>query len=150
MEVKALLRNYRKSARKVKPVIDLIRGRGVADAEAQLMFVKREAAPQILKLLKSAIANAVHNNHLDPNNLYVKEITANQGTTIKRFDPRAMGRAYTIRKRTSHITLVLGEKIPTAEVKKEVAKEAKSEGKAEAKVEKKPVAKKAVAKKTTK
>ncbi|MEI7741049.1 MAG: 50S ribosomal protein L22 [bacterium] len=154
MEIKAILRNYRKSARKVKPIIDLIRGRSVLDAETQLTFVKQESAPVVLKLLKSAVANAVNNNKLDPANLFVKAVMANQGPTIKRFDPRAQGRAFMLRKRTSHLEIVLGEKVPTQEIKKSKnqeikGSEAKQEGE-EARKQETKIAKKPAAKKTTK
>jgi large subunit ribosomal protein L22 len=99
--------------RKVRLVVDLVRGLPVAEAELRLSFLKREAARPVLKLLRSAVANASHNFKLDPSTLVVKTITADGGVTLKRFRPRAMGRAAPIRKRTTHINLTLA---PASEV----------------------------------
>jgi large subunit ribosomal protein L22 len=93
--------------RKVRLVVDLIRGLSVAEAETRLTFLKRDAATPVLKLLRSAIANAEHNFKLDRTTLVVKTITADGGVTMKRFRPRAMGRAAPIRKRTTHVNLIL-------------------------------------------
>ncbi|MFM9281643.1 50S ribosomal protein L22 [Paenibacillus jiagnxiensis] len=110
MEAKAHARSVRISARKVKLVIDLIRGKQVGEAVAILRHTPKAASPVVEKLLNSAIANAEHNYSLDVNNLVVSEVFVNQGPTMKRFRPRAMGRASRINKRTSHITLVVSEK----------------------------------------
>lgn len=110
MEAKAHARSVRISARKVKLVIDLIRGKQVGEAIAILRHTPKSASPVVEKLLNSAIANAEHNYSMDVNNLYVSEVFVNQGPTMKRFRPRAMGRASRINKRTSHISLVVSEK----------------------------------------
>ena len=89
---------------------DLIRGKGSEEALNTLTFTKKGAAKILAKLLKSAIANATQKKSIDLDRLYVKKITVDQGPTMKRFMPRALGRATTIRKRTSHINLVLDEK----------------------------------------
>ena len=106
---KAELRHARISARKVKIVIDLIRGKKASEAIAILKYTNKAAAPVVEKLVKSAMANAVNNHQMDESKLYVSEIFANQGPTMKRIMPRAKGSANRIRKRTSHITVVLKE-----------------------------------------
>lgn len=110
MEAKAHARFIRIAPRKAKLVIDLIRGKQVGDAIAILRHTPKAASPIVEKLLNSAIANAEHNYSLDVNKLVVTEAYVNQGPTMKRFRPRAMGRASRINKRTSHITLVVSEK----------------------------------------
>ena len=110
MEAKAHARPVRISARKAKLVVDLIRGKQVGEAIAILRHTPKSASPVVEKLLNSAIANAEHNYSLDVNSLFVSEVFVNQGPTMKRFRPRAMGRASRINKRTSHITLVVSEK----------------------------------------
>ncbi|MED4586256.1 MULTISPECIES: 50S ribosomal protein L22 [Brevibacillus] len=110
MEAKAVARNIRIASRKVRLVVDLIRGKQVGEALAILKHTPKAASPVVEKLLKSAIANAEHNFELDPNSLVVSKIFVDQGPTLKRFRPRAMGRASRIHKRTSHITVVLNEK----------------------------------------
>ncbi|GIP61198.1 50S ribosomal protein L22 [Paenibacillus woosongensis] len=110
MEAKAHARSIRIAPRKAKLVIDLIRGKQVGDAIAILRHTPKAASPIVEKLLNSAIANAEHNYSLDVNKLVVTEAYVNQGPTMKRFRPRAMGRASRINKRTSHITLVVSEK----------------------------------------
>jgi len=106
----AKLSYARISSRKVKTVIDLIRNKKVGEALAILNNTPKAASELTLKLLKSAIANAENNHGMDAEKLYVAEIYANQGPTLKRVRPRAQGRAFRIRKRTSHITVVLKEK----------------------------------------
>ena len=109
-EARATLKYSRISARKVKIVADLIRGKDVDEALAIIKFTPK-ASPEILeKLLKSAIANAENNHDMKHENLYVAEIYANQGPTLKRIRPAAKGSAVRIRKRTSHVTIVLREK----------------------------------------
>ena len=103
----ATARYIRISARKVKVVIDLIRGKSVKEATAILMYTPKAAAEPVLKLLNSAVANAENNQELMRDDLYVAEVYANQGPTLKRFRPRAKGSASRILKRTSHITIVL-------------------------------------------
>ena len=95
---------------KARIVLDQIKGKGVIEAMGILKYSPRYAAEIIEKVLKSAIANAVNNNELDENNLYVADVVANQGPTLKRIRPRAQGRAYRIEKRTSHISIVLDER----------------------------------------
>ena len=110
MEAKAYVGNVRIAPRKVRLVIDLIRGKQVGEAIAILRHTPKAASPVVEKLLKSAMANAEHNYEMDVNNLVVSETYVNEGPTLKRFRPRAMGRASAINKRTSHITIVLSEK----------------------------------------
>lgn len=103
-------KHIRISSRKVKIVIDLIRGKSVEDAEAILMYTPKAASEPTLKVLRSAIANAVNNLDMDKETLYVAECFANQGPTLRRYRPRSHGSASRIRKRTSHITIILDEK----------------------------------------
>ena len=109
-EAKATLKFARISSRKVKIVADLIRGKNVDEALAIVKFTPKASSEIIEKLLKSAIANAENNHEMKHENLYVAEIYANQGPTLKRIRPAAKGSAVRIRKRTSHITRVLKEK----------------------------------------
>ena len=109
-EAKATLKFARISSRKVKIVADLIRGKNVDEALAIVKFTPKASSEIIEKLLKSAIANADNNHEMKHENLYVAEIYANQGPTLKRIRPAAKGSAVRIRKRTSHITIVLKEK----------------------------------------
>lgn len=110
MQAKAVARTVRIAPRKARLVIDLIRGKQVGEAIAILRHTPKAASPIIEKVLKSAIANAEHNYELEGNNLVVSQAYVNEGPTMKRFRPRAMGRASQINKRTSHITVVLSEK----------------------------------------
>ncbi|BCB01992.1 50S ribosomal protein L22 [Bacillus sp. KH172YL63] len=110
MQAKAVARTVRIAPRKVRLVVDLIRGKQVGEAVAILKHTPKAASPVIEKVLKSAIANAEHNYDMDINSLVVTEAYVNEGPTLKRFRPRAMGRASQINKRTSHITLVVSEK----------------------------------------
>ncbi|MGQ9508611.1 MAG: 50S ribosomal protein L22 [Thermodesulfobacteriota bacterium] len=110
MEVRARLRFARLAPRKARLVADLIRGKRSEEALNILSFTKKAASRVILKLLKSAIANAQQKKTIDVDRLYIKKITVDQGPTLKRYTPRALGRATMIRKRTSHITIVLDEK----------------------------------------
>ena len=109
-EAVATLKNARISARKVKIVADLIRGKDAKEALAIVKFTPKASSEIIEKLLKSAIANAENNHGMKSNNLYVAEIYANQGPTMKRIRPAAKGSAVRIRKRTSHITIKLRER----------------------------------------
>lgn len=102
--------NIRIPAQKVRIVIDLIRGKDVDEAIAILTNTPKSASPIVLKVLKSAIANAEHNLSMAADNLYVQEVYANDGFIMKRFMPRAKGSAAGIQKRTSHITVVLNER----------------------------------------
>ena len=110
MEAKAIVRYVRISPRKVGVVADLIRGKSVAQATATLMATPKAASEPLLKLLKSAAANAENNHGMDPEKLYVVEINATGGPILKRIMPRAQGRANRINKRTSHITIVVKER----------------------------------------
>ena len=107
---KATAKTVRVSARKVRMVLDAIRGKNVVEALAILKFTPRGAASDVEKVLKSAVANAENNFDLDRESLYVSETFANEGPTLKRFRPRAKGSASPINKRTSHITVVVSEK----------------------------------------
>ncbi|MBP1698926.1 MAG: ribosomal protein [Deltaproteobacteria bacterium] len=110
MEVNAKLKFVRIAPRKAQLVADLIRGKRSEEALNILTFTKKASAKIIIKLLKSAIANATQKKNIDVDRLYIKKITVDQGPTMKRFQPRALGRATTIRKRASHITIVLDER----------------------------------------
>ena len=109
-EARATLKYSRISARTVKIVADLIRGKDVDEALAIIKFTPKASSEILEKLLKSAIANAENNHDMKHENLYVAEIYANQGPTLKRIRPAAKGSAVRIRKRTSHVTIVLREK----------------------------------------
>ncbi len=110
MEAKAYLKDIRISPRKVKVVLDIIRGKDAATAAGILMNTRKAAAEPVLKLLKSAVANAENNQHMDVTKLYVSQCFVTPGRTAKRIMPRAQGRAYRILKRSSHITLAVAEK----------------------------------------
>lgn len=110
MQAKAVAKQVRIAPRKVRLVMDLIRGKEVGEAFAILRHTQKASSPIIEKLLHSAIANAEHNYEMEPNNLIINEAYVDEGITLKRFRPRAQGRASRINKRTSHITLVLTEK----------------------------------------
>ncbi len=108
--MKANLKFVRIAPRKVRLVADLIRGKGSEEALNILTFTRKAAAKILIKLLKSAIANANQRKTLDVDRLFVKKITVDQGPMMKRYQPRALGRATMIRKRTSHIQIVLDER----------------------------------------
>lgn len=108
-EVKAIARYIRMSPYKVRRVLDQIRGRSYREALIVLEFMPYAACEPILKVLRSAVANAEHNVGLDPKKLVVSQAYADQGSTLKRFRPRAQGRAYQIRKPTCHITVAVAE-----------------------------------------
>ncbi|MFC4323834.1 50S ribosomal protein L22 [Litchfieldia salsa] len=110
MQAKAVVRTVRIAPRKARLVVDLIRGKQVGEAVAILKHTPKAASPIVEKLLNSAIANAEHNYEMDANSLVVTQVFVDEGPTLKRFRPRAMGRASAINKRTSHITIVLSEK----------------------------------------
>ncbi len=150
MEVKAKARFIRMSPRKVRLVVDAIRGMKVQQAQTQLQFMKKAAAEPVLKLLNSAVANAEHNFKLNRADLKIASITANDGPTLGRWRARAFGRAAPIRKRMSHIHIVLTDgkdTAPAAEKKEAPKAEKKPAVKKEAK---KPAAKKKATKKVTK
>jgi large subunit ribosomal protein L22 len=154
MEARAIQRTVRQSARKMRLVIDQIRGRAVPEAYAILRFSKKLAAKQIHKVLKSAVANAEQralreNAALDVDRLRVQYAVVNEGQTLKRFTSAAMGRATPIKKRTSHVEIhVVGEAESRAPKPASAAKAAAKE--APAKAAGKPKAKRATAKKTSK
>ncbi len=148
MNVHATLRRLRMSPRKVRLVVDLVRGLPVEEAEVRLSFLEKRAALPVLKLLKSAVANATHNFKLDPSTLIIKEIAADGGPTYKRWRPRAFGRAGAIRKRTTHISLVLAPREGSEPVKQEAPK-SKASKKEAVSAAKAPVKKEEVAKKKT-
>ena len=110
MVAKAHLKYARISPRKVKIVLDLIRGKDVATAMAILKNTPKSASEYLTKLLRSAVANAENNFNMDASKLYVSECFVCPGPTLKRIRPRAQGRAYRINKRTSHVTLAVSEK----------------------------------------
>jgi large subunit ribosomal protein L22 len=113
MEARAQARYVRVTPMKARRVIELIRGLQATEAQAVLHFAPQAATEPVGKVLDSAIANATNNEGLDPDSLYVSEAYVDEGPTLKRFRPRAQGRAYRIRKRTSHITVIV-ESRPTA------------------------------------
>ena len=110
MEAKAIAKYVRTSPRKAGQICSLVRGKNVDEALAILKYMPQKSAGIIAKVVKSAAANAENNMNMDPKKLYVSEVYANQGPTLKRFKPRAQGRATGIRKRTSHIGVVVRER----------------------------------------
>lgn len=110
MEAKAIVKYVRLSPRKVRQVVDLIRGKKVNEALAILRYVPKRASEVVTKAVKSAAANAENNMQMERDELFVTSCFVDQGPTLKRFQPRAMGRADIIRKRTSHITVMVGDK----------------------------------------
>lgn len=155
MEARAQARFVRVTPMKARRVVDLIRGLPAADAQAVLRFAPQDASDPVGKVLDSAIANATNNHNLDPASLVVAEAYVDEGPTMRRFRPRAQGRAFRIRKRTSHITVVL-ETLDAAppvkaqksnSAKKSTAAKAAPKAQAAPKAEEKAPAKKAAAKK---
>lgn len=110
MEAKAVSRYVRIAPNKVRQVVNMIRGKQVDEAISILKFTPKKASGVVEKVLNSAIANAEHNYDMDRDNLYISEAFVDQGPTMKRFKARAMGRADMIRKRTSHVTVVVSER----------------------------------------
>ena len=110
MEARAVSRHLRIAPRKARLVVDLIRGKSVGDALMIIDFVPKKAARMVTKTLKSVVANAEGRQRVDVDQLYVRQATVDGGTTLKRFLPRAHGRATPVRKRTSHITIVVDER----------------------------------------
>ncbi len=136
MAVIAKLNYLRIAPRKVRMVADLVRRKSVGEAQNILNFTVKNAAEPLQKLLKSAIASARHNFHLDETNLYISKLTVDEGPKLKRWRPRARGTANEIQKRTSHITLILDtiekkapkiEKMEVAEKMEEIEKEKKTD-----------------------
>jgi len=126
MEVKVSLNNLRTAPRKVRLVVDLIRGKNISDARNALEFAVKKSSEPVLKLLNSAVASALHDFKLKESDLYISKITVDEGPKLKRSHPMSRGRAYPILKRTSHINLILSEvnlskpKEDKQEIKKEV------------------------------
>lgn len=120
MEVRAFARHIRMAPRKIRLVADLIRGVKASEALDRLAASPKWATEPIEKLLKSAMANAVHNFKLDKNALSIKTIYVDGGPTLKRFRPRAFGRAATIRKRTSHIGIILSDEATEVKPEKQI------------------------------
>ncbi|HVN87238.1 MAG TPA: 50S ribosomal protein L22 [Candidatus Binatia bacterium] len=110
METRAVSRHLRIAPQKARLVVDLIRGKNVGEAINILEFMPKKGARLVIKTLKSAVANAEHTQNVDVDRLYVKHISVGAGATLKRFTPRAQGRATPIRKRTSHVTIVVDER----------------------------------------
>ena len=110
MESKASLKFARVGAQKARLVADLIRGKQVSDALKSLTYLNKKSAVMIKKLIESAVANADYKKTMDLDKLFVKTIFVDKGPVLKRFRPRAQGRAYGVRKQTSHINVVLEEK----------------------------------------
>ncbi|KKK33427.1 50S ribosomal protein L22 [Salinicoccus sediminis] len=111
MQAKAVAKTVRIAPRKARMVLDLIRGKEVGEAIAILNLTNKRTSPVVEKVLKSAVANAEHNYDMDIDSLVVSEAYADEGPTLKRFRPRAQGRATKINKRTSHITVVVSEAV---------------------------------------
>ncbi|MDZ4170031.1 MAG: 50S ribosomal protein L22 [Coriobacteriia bacterium] len=110
MEAKAIARFQRVSPRKARLVVDLIRGKSVGEARTILQFSPRAAAEIVEKTLNSAVANAERNLHIKAEDLFVGSTFVDEGPTMKRIQPRAMGRAFRINKRTSHITVIVKQR----------------------------------------
>ena len=124
MEVRAELRQLRISPRKVRLVAGLLKGMDVGRAKYQLDSVVKKSSGPMLKLLNSAIANATNNFNLEEANLFVKEINVDEGVKLKRFRPKGFGRTSPIEKKTSHIRIVLDERVPGMKAVKKEKKEA--------------------------
>ncbi|MBI4138307.1 MAG: 50S ribosomal protein L22 [Candidatus Wildermuthbacteria bacterium] len=120
--MKAHLRYLRIAPRKVRLVADLIRGKNIADARRVLSFVEKRAATPVLKTLNSAAAAATNNFQAEEGNLFVSQVFVNEGPKLKRIRPRAKGTAYPIQRKTSHITVVLGELVAGKKAEKSVQK----------------------------
>ncbi len=124
MELKVRLNNLRTAPQKVRQVVDLIRGKTVPEAQSILLFTVNKSARPVLKLLNSAIASVKNDLHLDGANLFISQITVDEGPKLKRWHPMSRGRAYPILKRTSHIALIIKDLNPAD---KESSKEIKNE-----------------------
>ncbi|MFC6019663.1 50S ribosomal protein L22 [Plantactinospora solaniradicis] len=121
---RAVARHVRISPTKARRVVNLVRGLPAKEALTVLQFAPQAASEQVYKVLASAIANAENNERLDPDALLVSEAFVDEGPTMKRFQPRAQGRAYRIRKRTCHITIVVEAVAPATPAKRAAAKKA--------------------------
>lgn len=127
MPVTAKLRYLRIAPRKVRLVVDLIRGKSVEEAQTILSFTIKKATISLLKLLNSAVASAKNNFQLDPTNLFISKITVDEGPKYKRWQPRARGQVSEIQKKTSHITLILDEMTKKPKKIKKITKAKKVE-----------------------
>ena len=146
MEIKVKLSNLRTAPRKVRQVVDLVRGKKVPEAQAILLFTVNKSARPVLKLLNSAVASAKHEYQLDEANLFISKITVDEGPKLKRWHPMSRGRAYPIIKRSSHIILTIGE---TNSTEKKVAKKEDRTEKPVVKIVKKGVKKEVKPKRKT-
>jgi large subunit ribosomal protein L22 len=149
MEARAQARYVRVTPMKARRVVDLIRGMNADDAQAMLRFAPQAASEPVGKVLASAVANATNNYAMDAKELRISEAFVDEGPTMKRIRPRAQGRAYRIRKRSSHITVIVTDGVEMPKISKPAkpAKPAKAEKPAQAPVADKAPAKKAAAKK---
>jgi len=151
MKISAKLSYLRIAPRKTRLLADLVRGKSVKEAQTILSFTIKKGSSPVLKLLNQAVASAVNNYQLEPDNLYIAKIVVDEGPKYKRWRPRARGQAYQIQKKMSHIIIILDEKVKSkkkvdksektaavkkAEVKEQKAVKAGSEGKAGSKSEK--------------
>ena len=118
MEISAKAKYLKISPKKVRLVLRVVRGMSVEEAQNQLKFIPKKASKYVLKLLNSALANAEHNFNLKKENLYIKRIIADEGPALKRWRPKAFGRATPIKKRSSHINIVLAEKVASQKIVK--------------------------------
>lgn len=150
MKVKASLKNYRKSAQKVREVANIIRGVMVSEAEIMLSGIKKDSAEEILKLLKSAVANAENNFKLNKKDLFIAEIIVNEGMVLKRWRARAYGRAARILKRSCHVNIVLEAVKSEIEVSEKKINQEKKKDSKSVKAGKKKVAGKKIDKKKKK
>jgi large subunit ribosomal protein L22 len=125
MQVKAKSKYLKISAKKMRLVANVIKGMDVPRALNYLKFIPRKASPLIFKTLHSALANAEHNFNLNRDNLFIKEIFVDEGTTLKRWRPRAFGRATPIQKKSAHLTIILEEKEPSPSVSKSLGQSSK-------------------------
>lgn len=110
MDSKASLKYARVGSQKARLVADVVRGKNVSEALKALTYLNKKSAEMIKKLIESAVANAEHKKTMDIDKLYVKSIWVDQGPVLKRFRPRAQGRAFGVRKKTSHINVILEER----------------------------------------
>jgi len=127
MEVKASLKYLKISPRKTRLVTGLLKGLSVPEAEAQLMYNKKRSSESIMKLLKSVVSDAENNFHLNKDNLFIKSIRVDEGPALKRYRPRARGAVYTIKKRTSHINIILDEIVSLKKEEKKTETKIKKE-----------------------
>jgi len=152
-EVKAQLNNLRISPRKVRAVVNLVKGKNVDQAIHQLEYFVRKPADPVRKLINSAIANAENNFNMVRENLFIKSLIVNEGVKLKRFRAKGFGRASSIQKKTSHINLILEEHTPglkrekKAKTKKEVVDTSKEEKETKMTDSKKPEVKREIGKK---